>query len=464
MDKTITDLWKQLEKSLNCEDSDNLADLLNRAHPGDIARLLKNLPLKRRCQLFKAIPEPSKTAVIALLPAGLFVRLVQEIPHMGVSDYLPQLPLDKAVDAFLILGREEQERLLADLTDPRLRLDLIDLGAYPTNSAGAVMTADYLGLDENSTVDDSLEILKNAEYMTGRSNYLYTVDEDACLTGAIPLKSLLGAAPFKRLRDFIDPEPFRVRVDSPIPAVVEKMEKYNLFELPVIDYQGRLAGVITPRIYRELLEHRHICSHLRLQGISLLDYDFCPVRETTSFWNNLALRLPWLVIVALGGFLMAAIFYYFYRPEPVENYFIYFIPLILALSGLTARQTTACTDQMSRLVDSSRETIIRKLVVHPLYTALGPGVFLGFLTGASLWCWKVYRLGWSTTGASLIGSVGVGLALLSTIFMATFVGSIVPFLIEKIAIDPDRASGPLLDLLAALSGLSVFLWIVSLFV
>ncbi len=462
----VENIEQQLLEFLKRENEEGLQNLLPVTHPADLALVFENLSSSKAAELSNYLSQDKLVEILSLISPTSAAQLLRRREKQSFENILPEMPPDDAADLFLTLTKAEQESLLAGIENQEFRRNLVDLVSYPHDTAGGVMTTEYLAVDETETVDEVLALIREAPDEAELVYYVYTLDEDKCLTGVVSLRKLLQVSGHKRLRDLIHKDLFKVRVDVPRAEALELIDRYELLSLPVVDYQDRLRGVITADDAVEMLEQEMSESLLRREGIAPLegiDRAEGMLPENSSLWTTFSLRLPWLVVVSLGGLLAASTLGYLGEELLIHRQLLYFLPLVLGLSSAAASQASALVGQPGLLKKISSGPFFLNLLRELFFTGLGVGVFLALLVGGLVWCWKVYLLAEPLGGDTIIFATAVGIATAAVVLSGALTGFLLARLVRFFNLDPAYANNPLLISVQYVLSVLVYIWVVSLF-
>ena len=172
------------------------------------------------------------------------VSLVENMSDEKVADILEEMDPDDAADLLAELPQERRDELLEQMEDEAAE-DVRGLLAYPEDSAGGIMTTDFVSIPANITTDDAIRTLRETGSDAETIYYVYVVDEVDHLIGVISLKDLIFASPTARIADYMHKRVVSVAVDSPQDEVAQEISKYNLLAIPVIDEEEHILGIVT---------------------------------------------------------------------------------------------------------------------------------------------------------------------------------------------------------------------------
>lgn len=215
-------------------------------HPADVAELVAQLSAPDRAAILQSLDAETAAETIGELDPDMRGDVLEELPTQTAQEILAELPPDEAADALAEMSDQRAEELLGGLEAEDAR-DVRELMAYPENVAGAMMTTDYVALEEDLNAQQTIERLRELAPPAEEIYYVYVVDKAGVLIGVLSLRDLIVAKPETRLSEIIRGKGKVVRVldDLPVDEVVRVIDKYNLLAVPVTDEVGRLLGVVT---------------------------------------------------------------------------------------------------------------------------------------------------------------------------------------------------------------------------
>jgi len=210
---------------------------LGRLHPAELADILSELDGRERESLFRALaPEAAARALTEVEPK-VRQRLIAGLPAERAADIVERMPPDEAADLLAALPQPQSELLLEKMVQQLLR--------YEPDTAGGMMTTEFVTLPSHLTAAEALERLRGLAREVELIYYIYLVDPAARLQGVVTIRHLLLFDPAARLEEIMRRDPVSVRPDDTPERVAEITEKYNLLAVPVLDAQGKLLGVVT---------------------------------------------------------------------------------------------------------------------------------------------------------------------------------------------------------------------------
>jgi len=219
---------------------------LERMHPADLADIVEELGPEDREAIFEAIDTEAAAETLSELEPEIQAQILEALETEKAADILEEMDPDEAADVLGELEEETSEEILEEMeSEPKAEVE--ELLEYDEDTAGGMMTTEYVAVHADGTVADAIEAMRHNRDLVDSLNTLLVTDSDGRLTAALPVARLFLAKSTTRLGDLIEPDEAAISVSTEDRAksVIECIDKYNLLTLPVIDEEGRLAGVVT---------------------------------------------------------------------------------------------------------------------------------------------------------------------------------------------------------------------------
>jgi magnesium transporter len=245
-----------------------------RIHPSDLAEIVEQLSVGESADLIEAMDDETAADTLEEVSSRRQVQILRDMDSSRAADILEEMGPDEAADVLGDMPEQEAAELLSLMEEDESQ-DVKELLAYPEDTAGGIMTTEYVSLPESLTVQDAMQRLREAAREVDNVYSLYVVDhpEEEHLIGTLTLRDLIIAAPGQTLAELVDRSPITVRATDQQETVAKVIAKYNLLAVPVVDDLNRLQGVVTvddamdillPAAYRERLPR--MFSRLPVEG------------------------------------------------------------------------------------------------------------------------------------------------------------------------------------------------------
>ncbi len=414
-------------------------------HPADIAELLDILEepdVKQK--IFSFLAPDLASEVLSLVSPLTQEALTQEMSDAVLGDLLERLDSDDAAD---LLGSlpEEQVRAVLDQVPDELSAEVEQLLRYPADTAGGIMQIEHVEVPEGTLVNEAIEIIRNHIDDVPDIHVVFVVDQEHRLIGVLPLRKLILARPDERVEKVMDRQVIAAQVDLDQEQVAQLFKKYDLLSLPVTDQNGVLLGRITIDDVVDVLEEEATEDIYKLAGLGgeedVLDSPLRSIRR----------RLPWLALNLFTTTLSATVISFFEGTIHTIAIAAAFMTMVAAQGGNAGIQTLTVIVRGLALGEVSL-THTKRVLIKELLVALGNGLALGMMAGLVAYLWK---------GEPLIGAV-LALALVVNLLIAAFVGSMIPFTMQRFGVDPAVASNVFVTACTDICGFLSFLGILTL--
>lgn len=429
-----------VHKLMNRGARNNILRILNRSHAADLALLLQYLVPEERIEIFHMIePDDKRAEVLSHMESDFQEEFVQILSKEELLRLVELMDSDDAADLLGALPEEDSKEILSQMVKEDSQ-EVADLMGYPEDSAGGLMSSEYLSFNQSQSVAEAIEAIQKEGDAGHVTFYLYVVNDNRQLVGVVSLKQLLLSKRQDLLKTIMHTDVISVRVDTDQDEVATIVEKYDFLALPVVDGNNQLVGVITVDdvidVIRESAEEDLLAMGRAGWGLS------------TSLLEHLKARLPWVVLAFLGGSLCFALVYFFGRMSTLTAelgslwLITAFIPLILTLGATTGSQSATVVVGAIRSgrfeMGKAKEQLFKELKVAVIL-CLGLGALVYVLSAL---LFPQYALSWvfaAALGSQILLSVGVG--------------SLVPILLYRIGIDPTVISVPLFTIMADIAAI-----------
>jgi magnesium transporter len=414
---------------------------LEAMHPADAASAIATLGPARACAALGLLPDPAHRAeVFDYLPDPLQAQLAHRLPRTDLAALIAAMPHDDRAALFRRLAPAAREALLPGLAQAE-REDLRRLAAYPEGTAGAVMTSDYATLAPDLTAREAIETLRREAPDSETIYVAYVLDAGRRLLGAVSLRDLVLAPAETRVVGLMRRDPLRGQVDEPRGTVAARIARYDLLALPILDAEGRLVGIITQDDAMDVAEAEATEAFHRVGTVPNLA---ASLREA-SVMLLYRRRIGWLVALVVGNLLSGVGIAAFEDTIAANLALVFFLPLLIASAGNAGSQAATLTVRALATGDI-RVSDCGRLLAREALVALALGGTMAVAIAAV---------------GLLRGGPGVALVAALTMVLVVLVGSLVglslPFLLDRLRLDPASASAPLVTSLADVIGVLIYL-------
>ena len=420
----------ELEEFCNTLNAGRTAEFMEGLSNEEVWEVLQYASPERRAEIFSYFDEDRQVEMLDAHETTEVAELVEEIPPDDRVDLLQELD-DRRVEEILPLLPVEDRR------------DIQRLQSFPEGTAGALMTSEVAMLAENLNPRQALEELGRQASELETIYYLYVVDEYKLLRGIVSTRQLVTSLPNSSLTlgDMMEQDVVVAHVDDDQEVVAEKVEKYNLLAIPVIDSGRQLVGIITHDDVIDVVREELAEDAQRIAAVAPLEDDYLRIGLWTLSWK----RGLWLTILFFAALLTAFALRHYETDLERYAWLVWFIPLIISAGGNSGSQsaTLVITAMTSGEVEF---TDWPKVMWREVIVSLALGVFLALI-------------GWTVAvmiAPSRMDALVIPLTLVSVIVCGCLFGAALPILFKKIGLDPAMMSNPFVAGIVDILGIVIY--------
>ena len=405
----------------------SILDVMNEV---DIASLLSTLSDKELALAFRLIPKDKAAEVFSNMDSSMQTYLVTMFTEKELKELLDDLYMDDTVDMLEELPANLVKRILATVSASD-RSMINQLLNYPEDSAGSIMTTEYVDLREEMTVGQAMAHIKK----TGiHKETIYTcyITERRKLVGIVSAKDLMTTDDDVPIKDLMETEIISVYTHADQEQVAQLFTKYDLLALPVIDQDGRMVGIVTFDDAMDVMVDEATEDITKMAAIN-------PSEKTyfeTSVLQHARNRIPWLLILMFTSIITGTIITRYENAFAAIPLLVSFIPMLMDTGGNCGSQSATLIIRGIAL-DEIRFTDLFKVMFKEFRISLIVGAFLAVANGVRIF------IQYHNPGLAVV----IACSLMGTVIMAKLVGCILPLLAKKVNLDPAIMASPLITTL-----------------
>jgi magnesium transporter len=440
MTKVRSDILTRLKADLSQDRLLEATQMLADLHPADIADLFETLDEHEKKKLFQQLDIDTASEVIAELSEFSRDQILADLSHQRLGKIVDELDSDDAADLLSSVPQEIAEEVLASI-DAEDSQEVRRLLAYDEETGGGIMQAELLAVPQEATIADTIERVRQlGESLEDLAN-IFVVNSKNQPVGQLSLQRLILADPHELTSEIMDHSFHPIPVDMDQEDVARMFQKYDIISAPVVESDGTLVGRITIDDILDIVEEEISEDVLRMAGTHEDELVY-----GDQIWKISRFRLPWLLITLIGGLLTGYLLWLFKLALADAIVLVTFVPVIMALGGSVAIQSTTITVRglATGAIDLQRlgRTVYKETRVG-LLMALACGLIVGI--AADLWHHNP-ALG-----------LAVGFSMAMVILVASFMGTLIPVIFQRLGIDPAVSSGPFVTITNDISGIVIYL-------
>ncbi len=415
----------------------DVADAMNHLDPGAAAKVLAAIPFDLAVQVLDQPELESKAKIFGALDAAV------------AAPMLEAMSADERADIFRHLTEGERHRFIK-LLDEQTRHELERLLDYEPDTAGGIMTTEFVSVPAAWTVEQTLRHIREVGQAKETVYTIYVVDRDQRLVRAVSLRDLLLAERTMPVVDVVERIPVSVLHTQNRDEVTRLISKYNLLAIPVVDEHQRILGIVTVDDVIDAIVHERSEDVVRFGGMGGFDESY----NSLGFVAMIKKRAPWLCALFLSEMLTATAMQKFQGEIERAAVLAMFIPLVMSSGGNSGSQATSLIIRALALREVKLSDWWRT-AIKELPTGLTLGAILGVIGIVRILLWqKLHLFDYGVHYQRL--AITIGVALVGIVGFGSLAGSMLPFLLRKLGFDPASASAPFVATLVDVTGLVIY--------
>ncbi|GBU27418.1 magnesium transporter [Treponema sp. R8-4-B8] len=406
-----------------------LKPLLSDINTVDIAEIFDELDREKIIHLFRILPKAIASDVFAYMDSDHQQIIVEALTDLEIGEIMNKLFVDDAVDFIEEMPANVVNRVLKNV-QPEKRKLINHILQYPDDSAGSIMTTEYVDLREDATVREAFDTIRSTGINKETIYNCYVIRRDRLLLGAISAKTLMLAKPQERIGDIMDTNLVFAHTTDDQEAIAEQFKKYSLLAMPVVDKEQRLVGIITVDDIVDVIVEESTEDIEKMNALAPSDDPYLK----TGVFRLARNRILWLLVLMLSATITGLIISDFENGLAALPILVAFIPMLMDTGGNAGSQASTLIIRGMAIGEISPKDIIR---------VIWKEVRVGLLCGLALGTVNFIRI-FIMNGQNLMLCVTVTLSVCCTILIAKTVGCVLPLAAKCLKIDPAVMAAPLI--------------------
>lgn len=407
----------------------------------DVAAFMEELDSERTVIVFRMLPKDLAMDVFAELPVENQQHIINSITDQELSEIMEELYVDDAVDMVEELPAAVVRRVLKSTT-PDTRKLINQFLNYPENSAGSIMTAEYVGLKKTMTVEECFAYIRKHAVDSETIYTCYVMDEGRHLDGVVTVKDLLMNPYETKVGDIMDTHVIKAYTTEDQEQVADTMNKYDLLSLPVVDSEDRLVGIVTVDDVMDVMEEEATEDFEKMAAMLPSEKPYLK----TGVFQLAKNRIPWLLILMLSSTITGGILLKYENAFAAVPLLVSFVPMLMDTGG-------NCGSQSSTMI--IRGMAVGEIAVTDILRVVWKEVRVGVLVGVVLSLVNFIRLMLQYPGNTMI-CLTVVLSLFCTVVAAKTIGCVLPIAAKTLKMDPAIMASPLITTIVDAVSLMVY--------
>ena len=401
-------------------------DILLEMHPADVAQMFEDMDKREISLLFRLMPKEQAAETFVELEADNQEALIKAFSDTELKEVLDELYLDDAVDIVEEMPANVVRRILQN-TDEATRKMINEILKYPKDSAGSIMTIEYVNLKENMTVADAFQTIRRTGIDKETIYSCYVTDQNRYLKGIVSAKGLLLSESDALISEIMNDDVISVLTTDDREEAAQKLQMYDLLAMPVVDLENRLVGIITIDDAIDVIEQEATEDIEMMAAITPTDKPYLKTGVFETWWK----RIPWLLLLMISATFTSVIINR-YDTALATLGLAAFMPMLMGTGGNAGSQASVAVIRALSLGEVEMGDIFR-IVWKELRVSVLCGVTMAVATFG-----KLLLIDRPTTMTAVV----VSLTLVATIVTAKLVGCILPVLAKRVGFDPAVMASP----------------------
>lgn len=446
MSETLKEKELDLRALLENKQYSILRESLSDMNTVDIASLMDDMENEESLKMFRILPKDIAADVFANLELEDQQYIIQSLSDKEAGSIIDNLMADDATDLLEEMPANVVHRILAN-AEAETRADINHLLRYPDDSAGSVMTVEYVDLKENMTVSHAIERIRNIGLDSETSNICYVLDEQRRLTGTVAIRYLLIKKPEEIIGDFMNTNVISIGTTTDQEEAARTFQKYDFTVMPVVDTENRMVGIITVDDVIDIIEEETTEDIEKMAAILPTDKPYFRVGVFETYQK----RMPWLLLLMISATFTGAIITGF--EDALSSYVILtaYIPMLMDTGGNAGSQAS---------VSVIRGISLNEISFSELFKVVWKEFRVSILCGITLSVTNFIKLLIIDRIAIPVALV-VCITLIAVVIIAKFVGCVLPLCAKKIGFDPAVMASPMITTIVDAISLLVYFKVAS---
>ncbi len=448
MEFEFEEIVEQIQKHYENRELSAIKEILGDINPADIAAILEELPENQRLLFFRLLPKEDAADTFVELDGDTQEALIHGISDTELRGVLDELYLDDAVDIIEEMPATLVKRILKN-TDKEARRAINILLKYPDDSAGSMMTPEYVDLKKDMTVEDAFKRIRRTGVDKETVYTCYVTDASRHLLGVTTVKDLLLHDYDDIIEEFMETNVIYLNTHDDQELAAQYFDKYNFLALPVVDMEERLVGIITIDDALDVIQEENTEDIQKMNAMLPTEKTYL---KTTVFetWKS---RFPWLLLLMVSATFTGSIITGFEDKLATLTILTAFIPMLMDTGGNSGGQASVTVIRAMSLGEVGFRDYFR-VIWKEIRVGLYCGLTLALVNFAKIWL--VDRVAFHNNEITLLIDLAICLTLVVEIVFAKFIGASLPMLAKRIGFDPAVMSSPFITTIVDAVSLLIF--------
>lgn len=426
---------------------------LSEINATDLTDIFEEIPPERLPVLYRLLPKELAAEVFINMDSDIQMQLIKGFSDSELRGLMEEMYVDDTVDLIEEMPANVVKRILAN-TDPSTRKDVNEILQYPKESAGSIMTTEYVTLRETMTVAQAFEKIKRTGPDSETIYTCYVTKQDRKLAGVVSARQLLLSDSDQLIENIMEKNVISVNTHDDREEVANTIREYGFLALPVVDTENRIVGIVTVDDAMDVISEESEEDFSKMAAITPTDTTYL---KTTVFelWKA---RIPWLLILMISATFTGLIITNFEHALSAQIALTAFIPMLMDTGGNTGSQASVTIIRAISLSEVEFKDIF-KVQAKELSTAFFCGITLSVVNFIKIFLVDIMLF--QSPGLDLKIAAVVCITLFFTVVSAKFVGCSLPIIAKKLHFDPAVMASPLITTIVDIISLLVYFGVAS---
>lgn len=444
--ENMVELQEKIRKLIKEKKINELHSMLDEINSADFPSLFEELKQDEIVIIYRLLPKEKAAEVFAELDSDVQKKLINVFTDKELKTVINELFMDDTVDLIEEMPASVVKRILKNIgaKDRKIINELLN---YPEDSAGSIMTTEFVEFKENITVQEGFDIIKKTGIKKETVYHCYVVDKSRKLVGSVDIKEMLISDRDLKITEIMEENPISVLTSDDKEDVAKKFDKYNYMAMPVVDTENRLVGIVTIDDAIDVIQEENTEDFEKMAAM-------IPNEETyfkTGVFTHAKNRILWLLVLMISSTFTGAIIEKYQSAFAAVPVLVAFIPMIMGTGGNCGSQSSTLVIRGLAL-DEIKISDIFKVIWKELRVAIVVGTILALVTAIRIY----FQYGSSYQGEIIHLSLVVGLTLILTAILAKLVGGILPMIAKTLKLDPAIMAAPLISTIVDMCSILIF--------
>ena len=444
----------ELMELLDKRDMKQLQRRMEEMNEFDVAEFLTQIEDNRMPMVFRLLSKETAADVFANFEAPEQERIINSITDSELAGIIEELYVDDAVDMMEEMPANVVKRIMRAAT-PGTRSLINQYLRYPENSAGSIMTSEFVDLKKYMNVRESIARIRRIGEDKETIYVCFVISADRKLEGIVTVKDLLLNDDDTIIEDLMDRNVIFASTTEDQESVSEKFSDYDLMALPVVDTEGRLVGIVTVDDIIDVMEQEATEDFEIMAGILPSDKPYSRTGPM-DMWKN---RIPWLMFLMLSATFTSMILTSFEQMLAVQAGLVAFIPMLMGTGGNSGAQASTAVIRSLSIGDTEPRDALR-VIWKEWRVALLCGLSLALVNFVKMLLVDSWLL--HNANVTVLVAATVSLSIVFIVMFAKVVGAMLPLMAEKIGVDPAVMANPLISTVTDAVSLLIYIYIAKL--